>query len=408
MNEPPDVSKERIVSLCGGLVYDFSKKITINSNGPIYLIISRVNSESTLANISPFLIKKVIDSTCNGEVSECKKLRNGSILVKTKNSIQANKLIKLTAMSDKIRINVSEHKSLNFSKGVMYSSDLFGISEEEILKNMSNQKVCEVKKIFRKEKEELKETGLIILTFSQIDLPEFVYMGYEKIYIRPYIPNPMRCNNCLHYGHVQKVCELEKLCHNCGEINHINPESNEECTKENCCVNCKENNITDFKHSAKDTKCPIFLKNKEIQAIRVLEKTSQKNAERIYNKRHLENNKTIASITKPNNTTINRSQLVSYDDPLLKNQSPHKIPTTNNTKDNTNKEPKSIIIDHISQSSKPNQTLTTTTTKILPRKTSNRLKAQLKAKFKANGKISNSKSSKDEGSGDEEDELMEL
>ncbi|KNC24267.1 hypothetical protein FF38_12383 [Lucilia cuprina] len=309
MNDPPDVAKKKNYNDVG-LQYNFTNKLAINSTGPIYLIINRIESENNFSNVSPFLIKRAIDSTCGGEVSECKKLRNGTLLIKTKNSLQANKLIKLTAMNTNIKIQVSVHKSLNYSKGVIYSPDLFGVPEEEIQLHMASQKVTEVKKILRKENETLKETGLLILTFAAIELPEYIYMGYQKIYLRPYIPPPIRCNNCLHYGHLQKTCENNKICYNCGNPSHINADSNEVCTNSCCCINCKENNIDDWKHSAKDKNCPIFLKNKEIQAIKVLQKTSMRNAEKIYNSRHIKHNSTYSAVANSNTPKIARAKLI--------------------------------------------------------------------------------------------------
>jgi len=59
-----------------------------------YLVITRSDSE-TFSNTSPFLIKKTIDSAVGGEVAECKKTRDGNLLIKTKNNLQAEKLINL-------------------------------------------------------------------------------------------------------------------------------------------------------------------------------------------------------------------------------------------------------------------------------------------------------------------------
>lgn len=42
-----------------------------------------------------------------------------------------------------------------------------------------------------------KETGLIILIFASLNLPETLMIGYERVNIRPYIPLPLRCRNCL-------------------------------------------------------------------------------------------------------------------------------------------------------------------------------------------------------------------
>lgn len=172
MKDPPDTGADPPI------IYDKTKKLTILSDGPKYLIIKRVDSnnnndaannaenrkENTLVNVSPFLIKKVIDFTCGGEVEVCKKLRNGTILIKTKNFTQANKLIQLCSLNHNIKIEVTEHNSLNFVRGVIYSNDLRGISEEEILSELKNQKVYKVNKIMKRNDNTLIETGLIIVT----------------------------------------------------------------------------------------------------------------------------------------------------------------------------------------------------------------------------------------------------
>jgi len=60
---------------------------------PKYIIINRTDNK-TFENVSPFLIKKVIDFACNGAVETCKKTRKLTLLIKTKNSLQAQKLLK--------------------------------------------------------------------------------------------------------------------------------------------------------------------------------------------------------------------------------------------------------------------------------------------------------------------------
>lgn len=67
--------------------------------------------------------KKVIDSVC-GEIELCKKLQSETILLKTKNFTQAQKLIKLISLFPTIKVEVSEHKTLNKSRGVIYCNDL--------------------------------------------------------------------------------------------------------------------------------------------------------------------------------------------------------------------------------------------------------------------------------------------
>lgn len=299
MNKPPDRGSNDKPPI----TFDKNKTMSILSTGPKYLVMARVNSEKTLAEVSPFLIKKVIDNTCGGEVESCKKLMNGTILIKTKNFIQAKNLIQLTSMSPTIEVELTEHQSLNFAKGVIYSNDLRGITEEEILKELQTQNVCKIDKILKKTNNELKETGLIIVTFASTTLPSELSIGYEKVRIRPYIPLPLKCKNCLRFGHLSKFCNSKRICLNCSNEFHLDEEKDETCSHPQSCLNCKENNIQNNKHSPNDRSCPIFLKEKEIQAIITLEKTNRKNAIKKYNDRQLSTLTTFSTTIKNVNNT---------------------------------------------------------------------------------------------------------
>lgn len=125
---------------------DQSKTLKNNTIGPKYLIIKRVHESETFKNVSPFLIKKLIDCVC-GDVMSCKKLMNGTLLLKTKNYVQATKLIKVISFTPEIKVEVTEHDNLNTSKGIVYDTSLRGISGDIILSEMKSQNVCEVKKI---------------------------------------------------------------------------------------------------------------------------------------------------------------------------------------------------------------------------------------------------------------------
>jgi len=55
----------------------------------------------------------------------CKITRDGNLLIQTKDGQQAEKLLKLTSIQNNIPESVSKHRTLNYSKGVIYSNDLF-------------------------------------------------------------------------------------------------------------------------------------------------------------------------------------------------------------------------------------------------------------------------------------------
>lgn len=380
MKDPPDGGSKPPITI------DKKKLLTIISAGPKYLVMNRINSDKTLAEVSPFLIKKVIDNTCGGEVEMCKKLLNGTILIKTKNYVQARNLIQLTSLSSNIEVELSEHQSLNYAKGVIYSNDLRGIEEEEIVKELKTQNVCKINKILRKVNNELKETGLIIVTFAATSLPSELSIGYEKVKIRPYIPLPLKCKNCCRFGHLAKFCNNKQTCFNCSDEFHLKDE-NDVCSLTQVCINCKENNNNNNNHSANDKSCPIFLKEKEIQAIITLEKTNRKTAIKKYNDRH-HSASTYSFVTKTtNNNTLNCNE---KEQPTTSNAESPDVPNQMlpPNKSKPNREIRQYSDVEISDNeSSSSQTIDDSKTKklIVPIKTSKRTRKQLTKEANSNG-----------------------
>lgn len=193
------------------------------------------------------------------------------------------KLIKVISFTTEIKVEVTEHDNLNTSKGIVYDNSLRGISEDIILSEMKSQNVCEVKKNLKKQGENLVETGLKIFTFSTLEHPNEVHIGYENKQVRDYIPSPLKCNNCQLFGHLSKFCNNSKICYNCGNGSHT--DNNTPCENSPCCVNCKREDLKDINHSSTDKKCPTYLKQKEIQTIKVIKKVDYKTAYNMYKER---------------------------------------------------------------------------------------------------------------------------
>lgn len=233
----------------------------------------------------------------------CKKTRNGFVLIKTKNLNQAKQLVQLIKISPTIIVDVTEHNFLNNSKGVIFTRELFEITEDEILKELKVFNVIEVKKILRKANDNMIQTGLVILTFSTSAPPEDIYVGYERLRIRPFIPNPLRCYNCFKFGHPTKYCKDNKICANCSNSHHLNLDNNEKCTLTTHCVNCYSYKLEDTLHNSLDKKCPIFLREKEIQAIKTLQKVDIQTARKIFSQRF----NYSAAYSTPRETTNYRS-----------------------------------------------------------------------------------------------------
>jgi len=304
-----------------------------------FLVITRISYEETqsevprtLAGVSPFTIKTIIDLTCGGEVVSCKKTRDGNLLVQTKDQQQADKLLKLTNIPNNIPVAVSEHRTLNYTKGVIYSNDLRGIKEEEILENLRSQKVSEVKKIMKRAIcGDPTETGLITLTFAKLDLPDYVYIGYERVEVRPYIPSPMRCNNCLRLGHLMFSCKSSENCYRCSQTNHVDLAKGQKCERAVSCINCTDKSLPNSDHHPRDRNCPVFLTHREVQAIKTKQKVDYRTAWNILKSRHHHDGSLYASVANSSNQKNSRPQHLSQNTPSTSASTSHNPPPTANT-----------------------------------------------------------------------------
>ena len=109
-----------------------------------------------------------------------------------------------------IPIKVSAHTSLNSSKGVIRLRDLEGVSEDEMLDNLSSQGVSAVKRIHIRRNNELVPMNTFILTFCKPLLPDSIKAGYLKIPVVPCIPNPLWCFKCHRFLDTEKTPVVAK------------------------------------------------------------------------------------------------------------------------------------------------------------------------------------------------------
>ncbi|XP_058811027.1 uncharacterized protein LOC131675916 [Topomyia yanbarensis] len=222
-----------------------------------YLVVERTDQAQTLEKLSPFLIDKAIRNCC-GDVASIKRIRDGKILVQTKTGKQANQLEKLKTLTEGINVSVTEHNTLNLSRIVISCKDLLYMKDDEILEELRPQKVIKLDRIKRKVDGELVETSSIILTLSISIPPPEIKIGFIVVPTRPYYPRPMRCFQCLAFGHLGKHCKREKTCANCGDKHH-----GDDCRKTQKCVNCEG------AHESISPQCPVWIKETKIVRLRI-------------------------------------------------------------------------------------------------------------------------------------------
>lgn len=264
-----------------------------------FLLIAHADPLQNLNKINPFIVMKALEGYTT-ELKQVTKLRNGTLLVETRNQRQADTLLKAKTLADS-PIQVREHPTLNTVRGTIFSYDLLELDEQYLLDNLKEQKVVKVERVKKfNASRELVSTPAIILTFQGKTLPISIKAGYLLLRIKTYYPLPLKCKTCHKFGHSSKRCRGERLCASCGNPTHEN-----ECTIIKC-INCTQHypTLNMNAHSANDRNCMKFLEEKEIVKIMVDEQKMYNDARIKFNQLfpRTATTSTFAATLKTNNT----------------------------------------------------------------------------------------------------------
>ena len=124
-----------------------------------------------ITSLSPFIIEKQIESLI-GTPKSVRKLKNEPLLVETSRASQADSLLKVKKIFN-TKVSVSEHISLNTSRGIMKDGTL-NAETENIEEYLALQGVIACKR-FRIKKDNVQiDTNTLLLTFNTTTLPRIV------------------------------------------------------------------------------------------------------------------------------------------------------------------------------------------------------------------------------------------
>ena len=269
---------------------------------PRFLIIESTKPDQTLAKLSPFVIEKVLVSIA-GSPKSVKKLNSGSLLVEIEKAKHAENLMKLTRFFE-IPAKCYPHTSLNTSRGIIRCPDLAGVSEEEIVSNLADQNVTAARRITIFRDNVRRNTNTIVLTFNTSILPRVLKVGYLKVPVDMYIPNPLQCYACFKFGHHERKCKLyggDELCRRCGITSYTHHDENK-CTNEIKCVNCGED------HPSTSRTCKIWKREKEVVTIKYKEGLSFPEARKIVEARYNLSFSTVVKTNKNNSVQLKDAQ----------------------------------------------------------------------------------------------------
>ena len=108
-----------------------------------FLIIKSEDCEKPITSLSPFVIEKQIEAII-GMPKSLKKLKNKTLLMETNLKSHTENLLKTTTFFN-LPVTVSEHNTLNSSKGIIRDRQLKGVTEADILEYLKSQGVTAVK-----------------------------------------------------------------------------------------------------------------------------------------------------------------------------------------------------------------------------------------------------------------------
>ena len=224
-------------------------------------LIIKSEEDQPITHLSPFVIEKQKESII-GTPKSVKKLKNKTLLIETTRRAQTENLLKMKKFFN-LKVTVSEHKTLNTSRGIIKDRALKGESEKDICDYLKNQGVIAVKRFTIKKEFDTIETNTLLLTFNSVSVPNSVKIFYRIIPVDIYVPNPLRCYNCQRFGHHESDCPADyaSICEKCGEGGFTHLAS--ACPNPVKCVNCG------LDHLSRSNVCEVWKKEKEIMKVKV-------------------------------------------------------------------------------------------------------------------------------------------
>lgn len=115
---------------------------------------------------------------------------------------------------------------------------------------------CQKKKIVDgKKTKEWMAANTVKVTFRGQAVPDEVVFGYSKRKVKPDVPLPTQCFNCIRFGHVNRFCKQEKpTCNNCGTQHEFSRDK--PCERQMKCFHCHSD-----QHDGTSKNCPEYLRN---------------------------------------------------------------------------------------------------------------------------------------------------
>jgi hypothetical protein len=174
-----------------------------------------------------------------------------------------------------VPVKVTAHRTLNSCRGIIRCRDLRDCDDGEVLHELQSQGVSAVKHILVSRNDRKEPTNTFILTFNKPVLPPHIKVGFLRVPVEVYIPNPLRCFGCQKYGHGKFTCKRATVCARCGQAGH----DDKQCSSTPHCANC------DGDHPAYSRDCPKWRYQVEVTKVKFEKNVSFREAEKLVQQR---------------------------------------------------------------------------------------------------------------------------
>jgi len=156
-----------------------------------------------------------------------------------------------------------------FQRGI-----IFGVSAEVSEYEIQTETKAQIaRRVVKWTDREQVKTGSVVLSYPESEtLPESVSIGYLRFKVRPYIPQPIRCNQCQAYGHIAAYCRRQVRCVRCGKGHSLDACPIKDDPTKAICVNCKG------PHSAAFRGCSKYQEVSKALKVSVTDKLSYRDA----------------------------------------------------------------------------------------------------------------------------------
>ena len=242
---------------------------------PRYFYLKSTSSSRHLSNQSMIDICRFLKTTLGSSPSELQLEPSGvgSVSLRASTRLQSDTLLRMTAVGD-IPVASIADPLRNSSKGTIFAPRLCVDSPEKILAYLQENgyPVSHVYRFPPKVNSRATDSApevnpRLLLTFTTPYVSPSVAVGWEQYSVREFVPSPRRCFKCQQFGHPRKYCRRSsEICVKCGDPLH------DPCNNPLSCPNCKGS------HPASSNSCPVFLQEKEILRLVVVDKFSRSKA----------------------------------------------------------------------------------------------------------------------------------